>query len=52
MTANFLLVLTLMLGGHSQTFVMDHGLTRQDCQQERAANPQAPLQCVPERKQA
>jgi len=50
MAANFLLVLTLMLGGHAQTFVVDHGLTAEDCAHEVAANPRAPLQCVPERK--
>lgn len=41
----FLLVLTLLLGGNYHTFVVDHGLTQEDCLAAVAANPTAPLTC-------
>ncbi len=45
----YALVLFLVLGGHVQTFVMDHGLTMEDCATELADNGNAPqLRCMVE----
>ena len=44
----YLLILTLVLAGERTEYVIDYGLTAQDCAQVVRENPQAPLFCEAE----